>query len=207
MRRSSSLSSPTWPGRNAKSAPSTSPIARIPPMRRQGPLLGCRGGSACGAGGSGSWPCGSAPGSCSDAVDWGQYCTATPKAYLIDRSLNDRIPVYDGSSRRGEAPSDRSQAQVRVVLERLEDRALGLRQRPGRALRRLGQRPSERPDEELVRVLLEHERGRLARGADHAARRAGEADEVLALAAARAAGQLGREPGGEQQLEPEGERV
>ena len=54
---------------------------------------------------------------------------------------------------------------------------------------------------------LERERARLAGAADDAARRAGEADEVLALAAGGAAGELRREAGGQQQLEAEGERV
>ena len=99
------------------------------------------------------------------------------------------------------------QAQVRVVLERLEDRPLGLGERARRRVRRLGQRAAERADEEVVRVLAERERARLAGRADDAARGAGEADQVLALAAARAGGELRREAGRQQQLEPERERV
>ena len=94
-----------------------------------------------------------------------------------------------------------------MVLERLEDRPLGLRERARRRVRRLGQRAAERADEEVVRLLAERERARLAGRADDAARRAGEADQVLALAAARAGGELRREAGGQQQLEPERERV
>ena len=58
---------------------------------------------------------------------------------------------------------------MRVVLERLEDRALGLRKRPRRCVGRLGQRPAERLHEEVVRVLAEREGARLAGRADHAA--------------------------------------
>ena len=58
-----------------------------------------------------------------------------------------------------------------------------------------------------VRVLVERERAGLAGAADDAAGRAGEADEVLALAAGGAAGELRREAGREQQLQAEGERV
>ena len=94
-----------------------------------------------------------------------------------------------------------------MVLQRLEDRPLGLRQRARRSVGRLGQRAAERGDEEVVRVLAEREGARLAGRADDAARGAGEADEVLALAAARAGGELRREAGGQQQLEPERERV
>ena len=61
-------------------------------------------------------------------------------------------------------------AQMRVVLERGEDRPLGLRERRRRRLRRLGQRAAERADEEVVRVLPERERARLARRAHDAAR-------------------------------------
>src|SRR4051794_16837768 len=96
---------------------------------------------------------------------------------------------------------------MRVVLERLEDRPLGLRERPCGALRRVGQRPSERAHEEVVRVLVERERTRLAGGADYPAGGAREADEVIALAAARTARELRGEAGGEQQLEAEGERI
>ena len=96
---------------------------------------------------------------------------------------------------------------MRVVLQRVDDRALGLGEGAGRGVGRGGERAAERGDHERVRLLVEAERVGLARAADDAAGRAGEADEVLALAAGRAAGELGREAGGEQQLQPEGERV
>src|SRR5829696_9834987 len=103
--------------------------------------------------------------------------------------------------------ANRAQPQVRMVLERLEDRPLGLGQRARRGVRRVGEREPKRADEEVVRLLAERERARLARRADDAAGGAGEADEVLGLPAARAGGQLWREAGREQQLEPERERV
>ena len=55
--------------------------------------------------------------------------------------------------------------------------------------------------------LVEREGARLAGRADDAAGGAGEAGEVLALAAGRAGGELWGEARGEQQLEAEGERV
>ena len=86
--------------------------------------------------------------------------------------------------------SRRAQPQVRVVLERVDDRPLGLGERARRRVRRLGQGPAERRDHEGVRVFVEREGVGLAGAADDAARRAGEADEVLALAAGGAAGQV-----------------
>ena len=67
-------------------------------------------------------------------------------------------------------------------------------------------RPSA-ADHEGVRLLVERERVGLAGAADDAAGGAGEADEVLALAAGGAAGELRREARGEQELQAEGERV
>src|SRR5215217_7272365 len=99
------------------------------------------------------------------------------------------------------SPADGAQAQMRVVLERLQDRPLGLRQRALRRVRRVGQRASERLDEEVVCLLVEREGVGLAGAADDAARRAREAHEVLALAAARAAGEVRREAGGKQDLQ------
>ena len=81
--------------------------------------------------------------------------------------------------------SDGAQAQVRVVLERLQDRPLRLRERARRRVRRVGQRASERADEEVVRLLAERERARLAGRADDAARGAREAGEVLAARRSR----------------------
>ena len=77
----------------------------------------------------------------------------------------------------------------------------------GEASGALGQGAAERGDHERVGLLVEREGAGLAGGADHAAGGAGEADEVVALAAGGAAGELRREAGGEQQLEAEGERV
>src|SRR5215208_4700923 len=55
----------------------------------------------------------------------------------------------------GSARADRPQPQVGVVLERLEDRSLRLRQRARRSLGGRGERPAECADEELVRLLAE----------------------------------------------------
>src|SRR3954468_8959626 len=103
--------------------------------------------------------------------------------------------------------SDRPQPQVRVVLERLEDRPLRLGERARLGFGRLRERPAERGDHERVRALVECERVRLARAADDAAGSPREADDVLAIAARRAAGEMRREARGQQQLEPERERV
>src|SRR3954470_24777213 len=85
------------------------------------------------------------------------------------------------------ARAHRAQPEVRVVLERVEDRPLRLRERALGRLPRVGQRAAERGDHERVAVLVERKRAALAAGADHSPRRAGEADEVLGLAAGRAA--------------------
>src|SRR3954447_9470353 len=103
--------------------------------------------------------------------------------------------------------ADRTKADLAVVLQRLEDRPLGLRERARLGVRRLGQRARERGHEEVDGVLVERERARLARGAHDAARRAREADEVLLLAARSARRQVRRETRREQQLEAERERV
>ncbi len=57
------------------------------------------------------------------------------------------------------------------------------------------------------RLLAERERARLASAAHHAARGAREADQVLALAAARARAQLGREARRDQQLQAKRQRA
>ena len=101
----------------------------------------------------------------------------------------------------------RSQSNVRVMLERLGDRAVGLAQRERARRRRFGERRAERAGEKAVRLLAEREARRLACAADDAARRAAERREVVGLAARRARGELRREAGGEQQLEPERELV
>ena len=94
-----------------------------------------------------------------------------------------------------------------MVLERLEDRPLGLGERSRFGVGRLGEWPAERGDEEVVGALVEPERARFARAAHDAAGGAREAGQVLALPARRAGGELGREARRQQQLEAEGERV
>src|SRR3954452_16893316 len=93
------------------------------------------------------------------------------------------------------------------MLGGLADRPLRLAQYARVSARTLGQRPAERFDEEGVRVGVERERARLARAAHDAARGAAEAGDVLARPAAGARGQLRREPGAEQELQPEGQLV
>ncbi len=56
-------------------------------------------------------------------------------------------------------------------------------------------------------VLPDRERAGLAGAADHASGLRREADEVLGLAAGRAGAERRREPGRDQQLQAEGERV
>ncbi len=68
------------------------------------------------------------------------------------------------------------------------------------------QRARQRLRHEAVGLLAERERAGLARRADDAAGRAREADQVLALAAARARAELRREARREQQLQAERER-
>ena len=94
-----------------------------------------------------------------------------------------------------------------MVLERVDDRALGLGQSERLGGGRLRQRAAERGHHERVRILGERERARLARAADDAAGGAGEADEVLALAARGTRGELRGEARRQQQLEPEREPV
>ena len=115
-----------------------------------------------------------------------------------------QIPSLRTSRRRAR---QRPQAHVRVVLGRLADRALGLSERARARVRRLRQRAAERGDEERVRLLVERERRRLAGAADDPAGGAGEAAEVLGLAAGGARRELRREAAGDEQLEAEGELV
>src|SRR5919204_103110 len=86
---------------------------------------------------------------------------------------------HPGARASGERPHG-PQPHAAVVLERLEDRPLGLGERAGRRFRRVRQRLAERSDQEVVRLLVEPKRARLARGADHAAGGAGEPRGVLA---------------------------
>ena len=112
-------------------------------------------------------------------------------------------PAYPGATAptpRGAAARERGARASR----RSRDRPGPARARPRRAPRPAG---GQGGDEELVRLARERERARLAAGADDAARARRERREVLTLAARRAGRQLGREARGEQQLEPEGERV
>ena len=102
----------------------------------------------------------------------------------------------------------RAQPDVRVMLDRLGDRALGLAQRALGRVGRLGERRAERAGEERVRRLVEREAAGLARAADDAAGGAREARRGgRCVAARRARGELRREAGGEQQLEAERELV
>ena len=112
-------------------------------------------------------------------------------------------------SRSVNAPGSRHRTppDVRVVLNGLIYGAFGLGERALGGVGGLRERTAERGDEEVVGGLVEPERARLAGRADDAAGGAGEAGEVLALAAGRAGGELGREAGGEEELDAEGERV
>ena len=96
---------------------------------------------------------------------------------------------------------------MRVILHRLGDRAVGLRERPRECLGRLGQRTRNRLHQERVRVGPERERAGLAAGAHHAARAGREAAQVLCLATRCAGGKLRRKAGREQQLQAKGERL
>src|SRR3954462_8753688 len=89
--------------------------------------------------------------------------------------------------------SDRPQPQVRVVLERLEDRPLRLGERARLGFGRLPERPGGGGGPGRGRALVECDRVRLARAADDAAGSPREADDVLAIAARRAAGEMRRE--------------
>ena len=116
------------------------------------------------------------------------------------------LPILDGPERpAGASSGGGAQLHVRVVLERLPDRALDQAQVALLRLGRLGERPGDRRDHEAVRVLGEREGARLAGGADDPARRPREAGQVVGLAAAGAGGQLGGEAGRQRQLQPEGE--
>src|SRR5207247_10827902 len=94
---------------------------------------------------------------------------------------------------------------VRVVLERLRDRAVGLPQGALRCTREVGQRATERLDEEGVGLRVQREGTRLATGADHSARARREGAQALALAARRARREPGCEPRRHEQLQAEGQ--
>ena len=100
-----------------------------------------------------------------------------------------RPPLLDGAA--WWPLSSGPQMHVRVVLERLGDRTVRLCGHPRIRRGGLGQRPRQRVDHEPVRLLAEREASPLAARAHHAAGRAGEGRQVIRLAAARAARQLG----------------
>ena len=109
-------------------------------------------------------------------------------------------PRQDIGLRRG------AELHVRVVLERLGHRAVRERRDLALGRRRLRERPRQGLDHEAVGLLGEGEAVALAARADDAARRAREGAQVVGLAAARAARQLGGEARRQRQLQPEGER-
>src|SRR4051812_10595258 len=100
-----------------------------------------------------------------------------------------------------------AKAHVRVMFHGLPDRTIYLFERRFRGWRRLRERLGQRIDHEPMGLLAHRERTRLAAWADDSAGRRRERAEVLALAAGGAAGELGNEAGGQQQLQPEGERL
>ena len=119
-------------------------------------------------------------------------------------SLPPMASIGRGSGRAGRS---RHQPQVRVVLERLRDRALDLPERRRGDNGDLRQRAAERLGHEVVGSLVQREGRSLARSAHDAAGRTGEADQVLALAAAGARAELGRQTGREQQLQAKRQRA
>jgi len=100
-----------------------------------------------------------------------------------------------------------SQPHVGVVGGQLDHGPLGLAQGPGPGGRSLRQGSAERSDHEGVGVGPQREAAGLAGPAHHPARRRGEGLQVLGLPACGAGLELGRQAGGQQQLEPEGELV
>ena len=70
---------------------------------------------------------------------------------------------------------------MRVVLDGLEDRALGLAQREVRRGGRLGQRRADRADHEVAGLLAQREARALARAAHGTARRAAERRQMLGV--------------------------
>jgi glutaredoxin 3 len=96
---------------------------------------------------------------------------------------------------------------VRVVLHRLGQGAVGLLEGSLGRVRDLGERTCESVNQEAMRLLAQRKRAGLAAGAHDAARAGREGAEVLGLATGGAGGQLRRETGGQQQLQPERERL
>ena len=94
-----------------------------------------------------------------------------------------------------------------MVFKGLGDGPLGLGERARRRVRGVGEGTAERGDHEGVSFFVEVKGAGLAGAADDAAGRAGEPHEVVLFAAGGAAGQVWGKPGGEQELQAEGERV
>ena len=125
------------------------------------------------------------------------------------RACSPRAALLDGVGPPGRPRVLRRgpQADVGVVLERLRDRALGLAQRALRGARRAA--ASGRPSASTMNRCASGESSKPPRS--HAAQTTPPAapekpDQALRLAAARAGGELGGEPGRQRQLEAEGER-
>ena len=125
-------------------------------------------------------------------------CVSSRRSASIGRSL--RIERSGRPTRLG------AKLDVGVMLERLGDRPLGLAQGPIAGLRRPRQGAAQRLDHEPVRLRREPEPTPFAGAAYDPAGGAGEADQLIGLAAARARAELGGEAGGQRQLQPEGQR-
>src|SRR3984885_15275352 len=94
-----------------------------------------------------------------------------------------------------------------MVLEHLRHSSLDLSEHTLLTNRRLAQRTSERLGHKRVRQLVQR-KGRSLTGAAHnASRGPGEADQMLALAAAGARPQLRCDTGGNKQLQAKGKRA
>src|SRR4051794_22876966 len=102
---------------------------------------------------------------------------------------------------------DASQTNVCMVLQRLRYGAVSLSERGRVGFGGVRQGRARGLDQEVVGAGAQGDRAGLAARADDAAGACREAADVLAVAAVRAAGELGGEAGREQQLEPERERV
>src|SRR6476646_2755911 len=136
--------------------------------------------------------------------------TGTPLTEAQGPRSESRSPpqLRDGLRERGTRPSLQlsggAKLHVRVVLERLPHGPLDLAQRPQLGLGSLAERLRQALDHEPMRLLAEREGTRFAAAADDSPGGAGEAGQVLGLAAAGAGGELGGEAGGQRQLQPEG---
>ena len=133
--------------------------------------------------------------------------TPSSTAETVTPSILTRGPVPQGAAAQICPTVGPRQAQMRVILERLQDRPLRLGERARRGVGRLGQRAAERADQEVVRVLADREGTRLARRADDAAGGAEKPTRCSASPQPAHAASCGAKPGAEQQLEPERERV